>query len=159
VSKGPPRRGPSTRRGTSAIRSIDAVTVKGNFVRKGGQPHLREWTLEAAPFRIEIISEEPEKPPHLTLQSPSGSMHVSDFPIFSSATPLSATLGFPSLFALQEGQESRISPIRREYLVNGRYPVNRRPRSPTRYSVCAAPRSWPTPLRLRSYSHQPEKDI
>jgi hypothetical protein len=82
VSKGPPRRGSSTRRGTSAIRSIDAVTVKGNFVRKGGQPHLREWTLEAAPFRIEIISEEPEKPPHLTLQSLSGSMRVSDFPIF-----------------------------------------------------------------------------
>lgn len=82
LSKGPPRRGSSARRGPSAIRSIDAVKVKGSFVRKGGQPHLREWTLEAAPFRIEIISEEPEKPPRLTLQSPSGSMRVSDFPIF-----------------------------------------------------------------------------
>jgi hypothetical protein len=82
VSDGPPRRGPSARRRTSAIHSIDVITVKGSFVPKGGQPHLREWALEAAPFRIEIISEEPERPPRLTLQSPSGSMRVSDFPIF-----------------------------------------------------------------------------
>ena len=82
------------------MRSIDAMTVKGSFVRKGGQPHLREWVLEAAPFRIEIISEEPEKPPRLTLQSPSGSMRVSDFPIFRQPLRLTSTFGFPSLFTL-----------------------------------------------------------
>jgi AAA ATPase domain len=81
VSKGLPRRDPR-RRGPSPIHSIDAVTVKGSFVRKGGQPHLREWALEAAPFRIEITSEEPDSSPRLTLQSPSGTMRVSDFPIF-----------------------------------------------------------------------------
>jgi AAA domain, putative AbiEii toxin, Type IV TA system len=82
LSKGPPRRDSSARRGPSVIHSTNPVTVKGSFVRKGGQPHLLEWVLEAAPLRIEIISEEPEKPPRLTVQSPSGSIRVSDFPIF-----------------------------------------------------------------------------
>jgi hypothetical protein len=82
LSKGISRRDPSARRGPSGLRSANPVAVKGSFVRKGGQPHLREWALEAAPIRIEIISEEPEKPPRLTLQSPSGSIRVSDFPLF-----------------------------------------------------------------------------
>jgi hypothetical protein len=82
LSKGLPCREPSARRGPSVIRSANPVIVKGSFVRKGGQPHLREWVLEAAPIRIEIISEEPEKPPRLMLQSPSGSIRVSEFPMF-----------------------------------------------------------------------------
>src|SRR5256885_14098046 len=49
------------------------MTVTGHVVREGGQPHLHEWVLEAAPFQIKILHEKPEKPPRLTLQSPSGS--------------------------------------------------------------------------------------
>ena len=52
----------------SVVRSIVSMTVKGRFVRKEGQPHLQEWVLKATPFQIEIIYEEPEKPPRLTLQ-------------------------------------------------------------------------------------------
>src|SRR5262249_1074542 len=51
-------------------------------VRKEGQPHLQQWMLEAPPFRIEIFYAERGKPPRLTLQSPSGSMSIGDFPIF-----------------------------------------------------------------------------
>ena len=72
----------SERKRPTIPRPIGSMTVKGSFVRKGGQPHLQEWALEATPFRIEITYKEPEKPPRLMLQSPSGSMRVADFPIF-----------------------------------------------------------------------------
>ena len=109
ISKGHLRRPRLGPRRPSAIHSIDAMTVKGSFVRKGGQPHLREWVLEAAPFRIEIISEEPEKPPRLTVQSPSGSMRCFRLSNLSSALPSYPTLGFPSLFDVLVGGGSRIS--------------------------------------------------
>ena len=72
----------SARKRSAAARSIHAMTVQGRFVQKGGQPYLREWVLEATPFRVEVIYGEPEKSPRLTLQSPSGSMGIADFPIF-----------------------------------------------------------------------------
>jgi hypothetical protein len=81
VSRGGPRRGPRPRR-PLATRSTGPITVKGSFIRKGGQPHLLEWTVGAANFQIKITSEEPEKFPRLTLQAPSGTMRVSDFQIF-----------------------------------------------------------------------------
>ena len=82
VNKGP------VRRRSSAARAIASMTVTGHFVREGGQPHLHEWVLEAAPFQIKILHEKPEKPPRLTLQSPSGSMRIADFPIFPQPWPL-----------------------------------------------------------------------
>src|SRR5262249_32349798 len=82
ISKGPKRR----RR--SAVRFTDSITVKGRFVRKEGQPHLQDLVLEAAPFRIEILYEEREKPPRLTLQSPSGSMGIAAFPMLPQPWPL-----------------------------------------------------------------------
>jgi len=94
ISKGHPSRGPSARRRPSATHSIGEMTVKGSFIRKGGQPHLREWALEAAPFRIEIISEEPENPPCLTVQSPSGSVRISDSPFFRQPLHLPSLLDF-----------------------------------------------------------------
>lgn len=75
------------RRRQSAVRSTDSITVKGRFVRREGQPHLREVVLEAAPFRIEILFEEREKSPRVTLQSPSGSMSIADFPMFPPPWP------------------------------------------------------------------------
>ena len=88
----------------SVVRSIDSMTVKGRFVRKEGQPHLQEWVLKATPFQIEIIYEEPEKPPRLTLQSPSGSMRIADFPMFP---PL---WRFPILFDSLRYRRSRKGP-------------------------------------------------
>ena len=82
LSKGPKR----GRR--SVVRSTDSITVKGRFVRKEGQPHLQELVFEAAPFRIEILYEERDKPPRLTLQSPAGSMGIADFPMFPQPWPL-----------------------------------------------------------------------
>jgi len=58
------------------------MTVKGHFVREGGQPHLQKWVLEVTPFRIEILHEKPDKPPRLILQFPSGSVSIADVPVF-----------------------------------------------------------------------------
>jgi hypothetical protein len=73
----------SQRGRSSAVRSTNAMTVKGRFIRKGGQPHLQEWVLEATPFRMEIMYEDTEKPPRLRLQSPYGSMGIADFPLYT----------------------------------------------------------------------------
>jgi len=87
------------------------MTVQGHFVHKGGQPHLREWILEAKPFRIEILYEEPEKASRLELQSPSGSIGIADLPIFSQQLGFfSQQLGFPVLLNfLRSWSASRIS--------------------------------------------------
>ncbi|MBI3329880.1 MAG: DUF3696 domain-containing protein [Nitrospinae bacterium] len=85
------------------MRTIDSMTVRGRFVRKGGQLHLQEWLLAATPFRIEIIHEEPENPPRLKLQSPSGSMDIADFPIFPQPVPLRVLLDFLRYWRFKKG--------------------------------------------------------
>jgi hypothetical protein len=60
--------------------------------------------LKAPPFQIEIIYEEPEKPPRITLQSPSGSMSIADFPM------LPPLWRFPMLFDSLRYRRSRKGP-------------------------------------------------
>lgn len=96
------RKGPRRRR--SAIgRAAAAITIQGRFVRQEGQPHLREWILEAAPFRITILREEPEKPPRVTLQAPSGTMEIVDFPMLPLAWQLPGLLRFLSYWQARKG--------------------------------------------------------
>jgi AAA domain, putative AbiEii toxin, Type IV TA system/Protein of unknown function (DUF3696) len=111
VINGPLRRPQLRPRRPSAMRSIDAISVKGSFVLKGGQPHLRKWVLEAAPFRIEIISEEPEKPPRLTLQSPSGLIRAPEFPIFRQPLRLPLLLDFLRYSRSSRGRSQESLPI------------------------------------------------
>jgi AAA domain, putative AbiEii toxin, Type IV TA system len=98
--------GPRRRR-RSGVRPTDVITVKGRFIRKEGQPHLQEWTLEASPFRIELIFEETEKPPRLTLHSPSGSIVITDYPFFPQQLGL---LRLFSYIQFEQSHSKRVMP-------------------------------------------------
>jgi hypothetical protein len=147
----------AVRRRSSTARAIDSMTVKGHFVRKGGQPHLREWMLEALPFRIEILYEEPEKFSRLRLKAPSGSMDTVDFPIFPPRLDL--LLGFLPFWRSSKIQDQEAPSIEGDTLSRADDEALQELTSVLRHSLSRRPYAF-APIRTRPRrTYDPIKDI